>query len=87
MQVGRRLKDTFLARDAQGHEYEVKVYVHTSRGPAASGGGPAAEHVSATEASVLTGPLAGETFNVTPIDGDVYQVHITGSDPKIIRVR
>jgi hypothetical protein len=87
MQVGRPLKETFRARDAHGHEYEVKVYVHTSRVPATGGGRPEAEHACGTEASVLTGPLAGETFNASPVAGDAYQVHVTGSDPKITRVR
>ena len=85
MQAGRRLKDTFRARDGQGQEYEVRVYVYTSGGPAA--GGPGAEHASGTEARVLTGPLAGETFNATPDGGDVYRVHVTGSDRAITRVR
>ena len=40
MQVGRRLSETFRARDEQGNEYEVTVYVHTARddGPAAAMG-------------------------------------------------
>jgi hypothetical protein len=87
MQVGRKLKDTFRARDELGHEYDVKVYVEASSGNTTGGGSWEVEGFASATATVLSGPFKGQTFQATWVGGDVYQLQTMGAGPKITRVR
>ncbi len=87
MRVGGKLKDTFRARDVLGHEYEVNVYVETSRGNTTSGGSWEAEGFAFAKATCLSGPFKGQTFDATWVEGDVYQLQVLGPGAKIMRIR
>ena len=84
--MNKRLKDAFRARDDQGIEYEVKVYVdvttsHTFGGPVET------EGFATGEGRPLSGPFAGQTFRVTRVDDETYQISFVGPGPKLIRIR
>ena len=86
MQVSQRLKDTFRARDEQGNEYEVKVFVEVSTGNTTGGGTWETEGFVSPRATAVSGVFAGQSFTVNCVGGDEYQI-VGVKTIKITRVR
>lgn len=75
-------KEPFRARDDQGTQFEVTVFVAVTTIPHFEGTTDL-EEFSHAEAKVLSGPLTGQTFQVIRIEGDTFQ----GPGFKLTRVR
>ena len=87
MKTFRRLKNKFCARDQQGNEYEVSVYVDVTSGATTGSGTLETEGFASAEAVGITGPFQGLTFRASFVEGDDYQINALPIAVRITRIR